>query len=418
MMKSEDLLGIKYLKNDFKEREDCLFTHSYFLDSIKEELEMWNYKRYKHPMVNKIKREAFYNTLKLGSKIYYSRKNTKKLLWIGPVFNRYNSLVMNLPYNSVISEINPSLNSLNQLIFTSNISLYPLYSFRPDILSGMLTNDEDLLQQGLDKIKNTFNHINPDLIILESDHIPVYRAMTLAAREIGIPTVEIQHGIYMSDFVPTGREVDYVFVWGEHFKNLYLKNGIKKPDQIKILGYPFQFKKYGSNNRERKLIIYLGQSYENYNKDLIVNKIETIKDLQEMCNKLNFDFVYRPHPSEDLNLLKSEITDINLTSPGETLQETFENGDIFIAFNSTALVEANLCSKLSIQLKNYDVPTDDLEKLGACSKSVETLEELENYLKQIKDGELSSFYHPVKESYIKIPQNFEIEFCELIKEII
>jgi hypothetical protein len=417
-MKSNDLLGIRYLKNDFKEREDCLFTHSYFLNGIKEELEMWNYKRYKHPRINKIKRETFYNTLKLSSKIYHSRKNMKKVLWIGPVFNRYNSLFMNLPYNSVISEIKPSLNSLHQLIFTPNISLYPLYSFRPDILSGMLNNDEDLLQQGLDKIKNTFKHINPDLIILESDHIPVYRAMTLAAREVGIPTVEIQHGIYMSDFVPTGREVDYVFVWGEHFKNLYLKKGIKKPDQIKILGYPFQFKKCSSNDRERKLVTYLGQSYENYNKDLIVNKVETIKNLQEICNKLGFDFVYRPHPSEDLNLLKSEVNDINLTISGETLQETFEKGDIFVAFNSTALVEANLYSKLSIQLKNYDVPTDDLEKLGACSKSVETFEELEKYLKQIKNGELSSFYHPVKESYIKISQDPERRFCELIKEII
>ena len=77
MMKSDDLLGVKYLKNDCKEREDYLFTHSYFLDSIKEELEMWTYKRYKHPMINKIKRETFYNTLKFSSKIYHPemRKN-------------------------------------------------------------------------------------------------------------------------------------------------------------------------------------------------------------------------------------------------------------------------------------------------------------------------------------------------------
>lgn len=417
MMKSNDLLGVKYLKNDCKEREDYLFTHSYFLDSIKEELEMWTYKRYKHPLINKIKRETFYNTLKFSSKIYHSR-NTKKLLWVGPISNRYNHLAANLPYNSVISEINPSLNSLRQLIFTPNISLHPLYSFRPDLLSGMLNNDEVLLRQGLDKIKDIFNEINPDLIILESDHIPVYRAMTLAAREAGIPTVEIQHGIYMSDFVPTGREVDYVFVWGEYFKELYLKKGIKKPDQIKILGYPFQFRRYSSNNREKKLIVYLGQSYENYNKELMVNKVNTIKMLQDMCSKLDFDFIYRPHPSEDLNLLKLEVKDIKLTIPGETLQETFQNGDIFIAFNSTALVEANLYSKLSIQLKNYDVATDNLENVGACSKSLETFEELEDYLKQIKNGELSSFYHPVKESYIKIPHDIEKEFCRLIEEII
>ncbi len=98
-----------------------------------------------------------------------------------------------------------------------------------------------------------------------------------------------------------------------------------------------------------------------------------------MCDKLDFDFIYRPHPGDDLNSLKSELKTVNFTPKGETLQRTLENGDIFISFNSTTLIEANLGSKLSIQFKSYDMPTDDLEKIGACSKSIETSDELEKF---------------------------------------
>ena len=248
---------------------------------------------------------------------------------------------------------------------------------------------------------------------------PINRAIVLVAHELNIPTIEIQHGIYMSNNLPKGREVDYTFVWGEYFKDMYVKNSIKSLDQIRILGYPYEIKRFDSDVKERKLVTYLGQNFEVINKDLLSDKISTLNEIKNICDRLDFDFIYRPHPGDDINLLKTEIKTVNFTPNGETLDRTLENGDIFISFNSTTLIEANLGSKLSIQYKSYDMPTDDLEKIGACSKTIETSDELENFLRNIKNHDLSTFYKPVDDGFIKVPYpDPSKRFLELIEDIV
>lgn len=420
MIESKNLCGMRYLKSEYFDKKELLLARSLWCNVLKHELEKWNNERNVKffPRFNRLKLEMFLKIFQVASRIYSSSTKNRKIMLIGEISNN-DFLFMSQPYNLVISDARLLLNSLTKLIFTPNVSLNPIYSCYTDLYSGIINDNEDLLQQGLDKLKSIFNHVNPDLIVLHDDIFPLNRSITLVARELDIPTVEIQHGIYMSHNPPKGREVDYVFVWGKYFKDMYVKNKIKVANQIKILGYPYQIKKYNNHDREKKLVIYLGQNFEVINKDLISNKIKTIQKLKEICDKLNFDFVYRPHPGDNLDLLKSEFKDVDFTPTGETLQETIERGDIFISFNSTTLIEANLHSKLSIQLKNYGLPTDDFEKLGACSKSVETFEELEEYLKEIINGELSSFYRPVKESYLKIPSpDPGKRFLELIEEII
>lgn len=422
-MKRSDLLGIKYLKSKYFRggEKDCLFTRNLWLKTLKRELKIWDYKETKHPLLIKLKHEMYFKTPRFGSKIFhYSSSTRKKIMWIGAIGNKSEFLFRSQPYDLVVSDMYPSLNSFLQLIFTPNLSLYPIYNSYTNIYNGIINCNEDHLQKGLNKLKDIFNHIKPDLIVLNDDALPIHRGIVLVARELGIPTVEIQHGIYVGKYVTTGREVDYLFVFGKHFKDFYIKNNIKNSEQVMVLGYPYHIEKcYNDPNKTKNLVIYLGQNYEEYNKDLITIKVETVKTIQKICNKLNFDFVYRPHPSDNLKLLKSKLKNINFTPIGETLQKSFEKGDIFISFDSTTLVEATLNSKVAIQLKNYDFPTDNFERIGACSKSVETCKELEEYLKKIKNGKLSSFFRPVKESYMEIPfPNPETRFLELIKKII
>jgi hypothetical protein len=75
---------------------------------------------------------------------------------------------------------------------------------------------------------------------------------------------------------------------------------------------------------------------------------------------------------------------------------------------------------LSIQLKNFPVLTDDFERLGICPKSFETIEEIEEYLKEIaKINDLNQFYKPFDLEYIEIPKPSPgTKFLELIQEII
>jgi hypothetical protein len=422
MNEFNNLLKMRYLKSDyFRDEKDRLNYSSVWFQVLNGELKRWNDKKYMNflPRISRATREIFLKTLKLSSNLYHPIPSlNKKIMYQGYVSNK-DFLFKSQPYDLVVTGAHLTLNAIFRFIFTRNISLYPVYPSYVDLYSGIVYDDKNLLREGLHVLEDILNHIQPDLIVLENDVYPFNRAVVLVAKKMNIPTVEIQHGIYMSDFLPTGREVDYVFVWGQYFKDIYLKNKIKRPDQLKILGYPFPINKYGSINKGKKLVTYFGQNFELYDKELFSIKIETIRNLKKICDNLNFDFIYRPHPGDNLGLLKPMLENINFTPSKETLQETIKKGDIFISFNSTTLIEANLHSKLSIQLKSYDMPTEDLENLGACSKSVETFEELNEYLKQIKNGGLSSFYRPVKKSYIKIPSpDPGRRFLKLIEDII
>ena len=77
-------------------------------------------------------------------------------------------------------------------------------------------------------------------------------------------------------------------------------------------------------------------------------------------------------------------------------------------------------SKLCIQLKSYDIPTDDFEELEICPKSFNTFEELEIYLKEVSlSNDFSKFYIPVNDNYIKIPDpDPGTRFLELIDDIL
>jgi len=235
---------------------------------------------------------------------------------------------------------------------------------------------------------------------------------------LGVPTVEIQHGMYSGkDRVLSGNYVDYVFVWGKYFQDLYLNSEIERKRQIRILGYPYsvQEEKYQDY---KKRVVYLGQPLELYGDSYLERKKEIIEELSGICDGLGFELVYRKHLSEDLDWLKVNLPDINFTAEGESLEETIKNNDIFISFNSTALIESALNSKMSLQLINYDIPTDDFEELGIC-RSFTSLTELKELLKELKTLEdVKRHYSPVDPYYIEIQSPSPGEkFIELVKEI-
>jgi len=278
------------------------------------------------------------------------------------------------------------------------------------------------LTTDIEKIKQALLQCSPDAIVLRTDSFPTDRAVILAARELGVPTINIQDGIYQSRLpLIHGRAADYVFVWSEYFKRLYLKQKIRPSSTIKILGYPYELNSLPQESKKQKLTVcYLGQNFELYNRELLGSKIETIDTLNKVCKKLGFEFVYRPHPGDPRELLQKKLPDVKFTPKKETLETSFGRGDIFVSFNSTALVEAALRGKLCIQLKSFPIPTDDFEQLGICPKSFDTIEELESCLKEIaKVSDLKQFYRPVNPEYIEIPKpDPGTKFLELIQDII
>jgi hypothetical protein len=285
----------------------------------------------------------------------------------------------------------------------------------------LVKNDIRYLYKLLDRIEEKLKKVSPDYIVLRDDGSAIGRAITLVARKLGIITLSIQRGIY-DQYLPLFNDlaVDYVLVLGDYFKDLFLQQDARKIEDIYILGYPLDKvqKDKVKNNLNKYALCYLAQDWERYNKNLLSNKSESVDGILKICNKLGIEFIYRPHPWEDRKLMLERLSDIYITPPKEKLLETFEKYDIFVSFSSTALIEAFLNSKVSLQLTNYPINADNFEELGVCNKTFKTINELEVYLEKIsKSSNLEQFKTNFNNNYIETRYNPGERFLDIIKEI-
>lgn len=277
------------------------------------------------------------------------------------------------------------------------------------------------LYELINKMEDKLKIIKPDYIVLGLDSLPIDRAIVWAAKKMGIPTLVVQHGLEDSHLTPFNcKAADYILVWGEYFKNLYVEQVKRSPEDIYVLGYSCLLgKNYENKIIDNSVVCYLGQNYEKYNKDFLEIKLETMKQLSLICKKLRLKFIYRPHPGDDRDLLEKMLPDICFTLKTEKIEETFKTADIFISSCSTSLVEATMMSKVSLQLMNYPVESDNFEKLGACHKSFKKIDELEKYLEKISIApNLEEFKTKFNNNYIETKYNPGKRFLEIIEEIV
>jgi hypothetical protein len=149
-----------------------------------------------------------------------------------------------LRYSSVINELSKlyKLTFLGgyprniQLMIKKGILYYPYYP--SNLIESLLKNDYNYLSSYIEDLKDLLMKLKPKAIILYYDHLLTERAIVLAAKELEIPTIEIQHGIYNENQIITGKYAKYLFVWGEFFRDMYIKNKLRSRDEIKVLGYP------------------------------------------------------------------------------------------------------------------------------------------------------------------------------------
>lgn len=282
------------------------------------------------------------------------------------------------------------------------------------IFGYIKTNNKNNVSLLIKKTKKKLLKLKPKIIILWNDSLPLERAIIYVARDLGIITVDIQHGIYNSDIKPTdGGIANYLLVWGKFFEELYLKYKFKIPEDIYIVGYPYKIKHIKEKHNKR--VYYLGQDFDRLNKSLLKVKIETINKLSNICKKLGLEFIYRPHPSDDIKLLKKYLK-VKFSSKKEKLENVFSKGTIFISFSSTSLVEAAIYGKICIQLRNYPLKRDNFEKLGIC-KTFDNFHDLEKYLKRIVESNFKKDVTPFNRNYIYIPKDPGKRFLEILSKI-
>jgi hypothetical protein len=328
----------------------------------------------------------------------------------GPAFRSYDTTVIG-------TGIKP--------IYDAALKHVPYYStFRVSerLFDGIINDNDDRLIDSVDRLGKIVKKIDPCLLVLYDAALPYTRAMALVAREAGIPSVVIQHGIYQKNTVlKPEADADYSFVWGNYFKRLFVDKKVKPADRVKVLGYPYEIYDIPRRERSKISVYYFGQNIESINYRYMNAKLDTLAGISRICEKAGFDFTYRPHPAERyLDVIREKISGLKI-SENETLNRSLANGDIFIALNSTALIQASLHSRFAVQLRNYPVETDDFEEIGMCAKSCDNMYSLESYLLNIRSPEdLHRLQEPYAGSdYIEIPSpDPGTRFLELAREII
>jgi hypothetical protein len=270
----------------------------------------------------------------------------------------------------------------------------------------------------IEEIEKKLKKARPDYIILRDDYGPLPRSIILAARKLKIPTMVIQHGIYDLSFrLCNDVAADYALFWGKYFRDLYVDQKAREAETIFILGYPYKFPPIPTRSVVAKPVIcYLGQDYERYQPELLSIKLKNMKELSDVCRDLGWNFMYRPHPGDDRSMLKSRLPDVIFTPPGEPLMKTIGRSDILISFSSTTLVEAAMHSKVSLQLFNYPIKSDNFEKLGVVAKTCETVLELVAYMKSIVDSG-SLVPPPFNNDYIEIGHDLGDRVSYIISQI-
>jgi len=336
-----------------------------------------------------------------------------------------------LIYSEIIFELSKKYNLFfnnplrvdKRIRFKSNIYYFPFVKQARDLTNGFLNEKDHEILKSLDQIKTNLKKIKPKLIVLTDSTYPINRAIIQVSKELGIYTIEIQHAIYPYKMkILPGLGTDFVYVWGEFFKKMYENQKIRDSNSIKILGYPFKTNFKNKLNPKKKLTLYyLAQGFQYENVKNLDRLLENALYLKNLSNTLDITFKCKLHPNSPKILLDKVLPHIECNPINQPIEDAIMDGDIFISFNSTALIQAAFQGKKCFQLMNLPVKSDNFEELGIC-KTFMDLNELNLHLTKLfklDKNKILNAGNSINDKYIKTFRcGPGIRFTNLIQEIV
>lgn len=231
-----------------------------------------------------------------------------------------------------------------------------------------ISNIPDIIKEYIRRYKYTYprmkaliRKMDPKIIVVVVSYSFFSQMAIIIAKELGIPTAEIQHGT---------------------MGNLHI--AYNYPPQIKVDSFPdflLSWGKYWTQNAQLpisdKKVIEVGFPYiENYNKNLLhvekkANQIIIISQLREDIAKFTFeladllpeyDFIFKAHPREYSNahvkysfLIEKQNIKI-IVNDEISLYTLFSESNYVIGVSSTAIIEAIAfrCNILLVQLSGWE----------------------------------------------------------------
>ena len=268
-------------------------------------------------------------------------------------------------------------------------------------------------------IATTLSRLEPCALVLENDSLFLERAFVRAAQAVNVPSFTVQDGLFMSAAPPHvmhGHLTDYMLVWGDFFKDLYVRKGILPAERVEVLGYPYvPAEQRGTTHRDGVSVCIVGQPFENYDEALRKPRYEMVSHVMAACEAAGLSVVYRPHPAENREAVERAFPNLTMTKPLESLQETIHNNAVFFSLTSTALVEAALQGKVAVQVRNRHFVADDFETLGVCKSIEDDVATMTAFLREQK-ADLHAF--PVSPAYIDTSGQPGERLSEILKSLV
>jgi hypothetical protein len=267
---------------------------------------------------------------------------------------------------------------------------YKGYDISPLLLpmvKKMFFNTAPSLEIMVDLWRFTLKLWRPELIYVNHSYGFSAIPLIVAAKSLGITTVEQQHGIIGENHIPylvpaeSDTQVafplcDYMITWGQQTKRLFVDRDIYGPGHVFVCGFPRLDKMLTAQRSSRsttfeqldiplgaKMILYTSNPALDSHIHAVVSGMKTEREEQEVY------WVIKMHPSQKSRVQWEEaVQEVGLQHAtvikGEVdFHALLTACDLHISFVSTTFIESALLEKpnLGLHLPYYPDPTGLLE---------------------------------------------------------
>lgn len=282
----------------------------------------------------------------------------------------------------------------------------------PRSLAGLVDQAE--------RLEEFFKANKPYFVICAEGDAPYHSLLSELGKKHGFKSVCLQWGIFYDgwrDIAFSNMAFDFFLTWGKFFSN-DLKNANKKSEFIEF-GYPRLFKGPILDHFKKKKIVFLSQAPGGHiTENNFSDFIELILDTKR--NLIDFDIIYRPHPSDRLIDIEKYLRKEGISiDNSENILDQLSESICCVGITSSSLLEGFLSNSIPISFSSGCLKHSiafEKSRIGLrLEKKTEALEAIQEFAK------LGAIYNMYLEN-IKVQKKYffsrpQYDLCNFLEKL-
>lgn len=194
----------------------------------------------------------------------------------------------------------------------------------------------------LENNRKVLREYRPELIVISNDHQPWFRALVVAARELNIPTVYIQHACVVDDF--PSLTVDLALLDGQDALDKYLTDNHPPSGEALLIGMP-KYDEFRHRINHSTAMRRLGFPYGFFDDPMVLS--ETVAAIQDKFPEVTITL--RKHPRDTRPFPMNDGLNIKWSdSKQESALDFLARQDAIVSSESSIHLEATLLNVTSL----------------------------------------------------------------------